>query len=115
MEHRWGERRSVNQPVRLTAGGRLVVLGRLQDVSHSGAFIVTCARINPLMLVEVELGHGSPGGGRGGCRIPAFVVRNAADGVGVEWCEYAPAGIEVLFAVSAGTLPSRSAASCGDC
>ena len=115
MEHRWGARRAVDEPVRLTAGGTLVVLGRMQDVSHSGAFILTCARIRPLMLVEIELGRASPGGGRGGGRIPAFVVRNAADGVGVEWCEYAPVGIQGLFAVSEGRLPSRSAASSGDC
>ena len=96
MEHRWGKRHAIDLPVRLDARPHVLALARLSDASSSGAYLKTRAAPPPMTRVHVELKLGSfrreeP------YRIPAYVVRADDTGVGLEWCEFAPAPILALI------------------
>jgi hypothetical protein len=81
MEHRWGERTSVDMPVRLRTHAGGTGVGRLADVSTSGAFVRTEGPLAPLSCLDILInGHA----------VPTFVVRNRAEEVGLEWCDLAP-------------------------
>lgn len=106
MEHRWGKRSVLDAAVRLLSGSRTVVSGRITNASLSGAFIRTDARLPAFGYVLVELNrngwsHGAP------ARIPAYVVRQTPDGVGVEWCEFAPLAITSLLKDPLEARPSK--------
>ncbi len=100
MEHRWGERIPVDFPVRVTVLPYSVREGRLNDLSVSGAFIRT--NLEPRLLSRVQIAmalpfypkHEAP-------LIFAYVARKYPDGIGVEWCEFAPLPVrEILRAIS---------------
>jgi PilZ domain len=91
MEHRWGERFSANVAVRLHLGSGIVVKGRLADVSVSGAFVVTETQVPVLSRVFVELGIASSE--PGAQLVPAYVMREAPNGIGLEWVELSPSAI----------------------
>lgn len=96
MEHRWGERVPVRQTVQLACGASPPVAGVLENVSSSGAFVHTQGRGPPRGPVDVILQQGGLGGSRF-VRLPAYVVREAENGVGIEWCEFAPRAIRELI------------------
>ncbi len=87
MEHRWGERIPVRASVRVHCA-KWDAAGQLRDASLSGAFVHTRLQVTAWTHVELELS---------GVRIAAFVVRVAGDGLGVEWCEFAPLPIRELL------------------
>ncbi len=87
MEHRWGERMPVRASVRVHCA-KWDAAGQLRDASLSGAFVHTRLQIAAWTHVELELS---------GTRIAAFVVRVASDGLGVEWCEFAPHPVRELL------------------
>ena len=96
MEHRWGERVAVRQTVKLACGSLRDVAGSLENVSVSGAFVRTEGFKPPRGPVEVLLTE--PISGRGhSVRLAAYVVRETATGVGLEWCEFAPRAIRELM------------------
>ena len=98
MEHRWGERVAVSLRVELSWGSTSAVVGSLENVSASGAFVRTRGRGPPRGPVEVIFAElGLPGGAS--VYLPAFVVREAAGGVGIEWCEFASATVRELIAI----------------
>jgi hypothetical protein len=88
MEHRWGERFPVRAAVRLHCA-KWDAAGYLKDASLSGAFVHTRLLVAPWTQVEIALL---------GVRIEAYVVRVTADGLGVEWAEFAPSAIRKLLA-----------------
>ena len=101
MEHRWGERFTVDLAVRVAGRPYNVRTGRLVDLSVSGAFIDVAADLRLLSRVQVaitalpqRLGHPTP-------MIAAFIARRSKDGVGVEWCEYAPQPVLELLCYAA--------------
>ncbi len=96
MEHRWGERVAVRQTVELACGSSPPVAGMLENVSSSGAFVRTQGKGPPRGPVEVILQQGVSGR-RPSARLPAYVVRETANGVGIEWCEFAPRAIRELI------------------
>lgn len=99
MEHRWGERFRIQIPVRLLVCSLGVVHGWSEDVSLSGVFVSTGARIHTGVAVHVELDL--PHSRRlNPHRIPAYAVRPTERGVGLEWSEFAPRAIRALFAAS---------------
>jgi hypothetical protein len=105
MEHRWGERFSLDVSVRLTARPFAVRNGRLTNVSVSGAFIRTGLDLRPLTRIQIVLEaargrHPTP-------LIAAYVTRILPEGVGVEWCEFAPKAI--LDLIRAQPKATRSA------
>jgi len=96
MEHRWGERVAVYLSVELYCGSGAPVAGSLENVSSSGAFVRTQGRGPPRGPVEVTFAE--YGVDRSGAvRLPAFVVRETAAGVGIEWSEFAPHAVRELI------------------
>jgi hypothetical protein len=108
MEHRWGKRSALDIAVRLRLGSGAVEAGRIANASLSGAFVRTPTRLPAFTHVLVELGGERQN--RPHC-IPAYVVRAALDGLGLEWSEFAPPAIASLLArtIAAG---SRRVAAC---
>jgi hypothetical protein len=97
MEHRWGARIAVNIPIQVrVAHPYLVRSGRLKNLSLSGAFIATEAKLRVLSRIDIILisplrpRHTSP-------VIAAFVVRKLGLGHGIEWCDFSPIGIAALW------------------
>jgi PilZ domain len=96
MEHRWGERVAVRMTVELSSGSSPPVAGNLENVSSSGAFVRTEGRGPPRGPVAVMLRQEGPGRPHS-ARLAAYVVREAEDGVGIEWCEFAPLAVRELM------------------
>lgn len=84
----------------------------MEDVSLSGAFVHTVFHPPLFSHVYVELDRVSAMRG-GRQRISAYVVRRTADGIGLEWFEFAPEAIRdwVASAASATAKPWVSQAS----
>lgn len=97
MEHRWGERVALRQTVELFFGSSPPVVGSLENVSSSGAFVRTAGRRPPRGPVEVILQE-DRSVRRQSPRLPAYVVRETESGVGIEWCEFAPRAVRELIA-----------------
>jgi hypothetical protein len=92
MDHRWGQRVAVDLAVQLLCHPRTVAVGRLMDVSVSGAFVRI--GIVPALLAPVRiLGFLSEHEGMRREAIEGYVVRRERTGFGIEWFELAPAGI----------------------
>lgn len=82
MEHRWGRRVAHDAEVQIFADPASAGWGRLRDISVSGGFIETALRVPALCTLCLTL----PSARRPGVRIlHAVVVRNDAEGLGVEW------------------------------
>ncbi len=78
MEHRWGERVSVDVPVRLRCRASAVAEARIVNISRSGALIRTNLSLTVMARVDIHLnGHA----------ISSFVTRVESGGMGVEWCK----------------------------
>lgn len=92
MEHRWGGRKPMGTKVRLVAWPGAIGAGTLRDVSLSGAFVETDLSLPLLARVAVDpqFDRRASGETQG---IHAFVVRQEADGLGMEWCEFAPEAV----------------------
>ena len=96
MEHRWGERFPVELIVRLHSGSTTILDARLANTSVSGALVNTDLRL-PLfshLVVEFDVARRY---GVAGQRVPAYVVRHARNGLGLEWQELAPRPIVDLL------------------
>lgn len=94
MEHRWGQRVAVHMAVRLEA--HEPAANWLRDVSSSGAFVETMRHCPMYSLLHLELtvcGRAQT--------VWAYVVRVCEDGIGIEWCNFAPPGIRRLLSAPA--------------
>ena len=96
MEHRWGERFPVELIVRLHSGSTTILDSRLTNASVSGALINTNIHLPVFshVVVEFDVPRRS---GVSGHRVPAYVVRHAPEGLGLEWQEFAPRPIVNLL------------------
>lgn len=97
MEHRWGARVAVDLPIRLTAAHPFLVRSaRLKNLSSSGALIATAYPCRVLSQIQIVIEsplrprHDAP-------VIDAHVVRQLEGGIGVEWNEFSPAAITLLW------------------
>lgn len=96
MEHRWGERFAVDIVVRLGSRPYTVRTGRLIDLSMSGGSITigmdlrVLSRIQVALVLPARLSRATP-------VISAYVARRHRDGVGVEWCDFAPQAVVELL------------------
>jgi len=105
MEHRWGTRKPVTLHVRWTNASGTVAVGTLRDISVSGAFIATNARVKIHEQVQLTVYSGPHNRTLLGT-FEAHVVRTAlSNGVGIEWSELAPEAFVLLE--RQGTLDSR--------
>jgi hypothetical protein len=84
MEHRWGQRRLADLVVRLIGSPGAIGIGRLRDVSASGAFVQTKLDLPLLSVLRVELVAGRLPANHP-CTGRAYVVRQDSAGVGIEW------------------------------
>jgi hypothetical protein len=96
MEHRCGTRSSINHTVRVSIERRPSFIAHLRDVSASGAFLIVPSGAPYLAEVRVTL--------RVRCSrrveeavLRGLAVRNATNGIGVEWLEFAPRCIRNLM------------------
>ena len=101
MEHRWGERVRLDIPARITLHSFAVRNGRLTNLSVSGAYLKTDFDVRVLAKIQVAIElphrwrHEAPS-------VPAYVTRKFRDGIGIEWCQFAPPAIsELLQSVAA--------------
>jgi PilZ domain-containing protein len=94
VEHRWGQRKSINASVQLRTQGGIVALGRLLNASLSGAFVQTPLRVPPLsrvlLIIPVESSHVT-------AQVEGLIVRHTDSGMGLEWSEFAGEKIVALL------------------
>ena len=113
MEHRWGRRLVTTIPVRLRcvqspdSGCRC--LGRVENISASGALIKTELGIRPSTTIAVETL--STALGRKSRELQACIVRDSPGEIAVEWTDSAPTEV---FGVLTEIMLSGSAASDGE-
>jgi hypothetical protein len=102
MEHRWGERVRVNIPVHVSATALAGVDGCMRNLSLSGALVkADCElRLHSLIEVHIEL----PPSPRAAV-LMAHVSRKLKEGVGIEWCEFAPIIVKDLLRSPSVRLP----------
>jgi hypothetical protein len=103
MEHRWGERIRMDMPVRVSADEVAGILGRMRNLSLSGALLRIDAnlRLNALIEVSVEL----PQQSHPPAILLAHVSRKGKEDVGIEWCEFAPIVVKDLLRSPSMRLP----------
>jgi hypothetical protein len=94
LEHRWGARVQVNVPVRVEATALPMGNGCMKDLSLSGAFLKSDRDLRLHTLVEVSIALPPPSSRT--AVIKAHVSRKSKEGVGIEWCEFAPSIIKDL-------------------
>jgi hypothetical protein len=96
MEHRWGQRFEVDILVRVHSRPYAVRTGRLTDVSMSGGFIATNMDLRELRRLQIALvlPHRFS---QATALISAYVARRHRDGIGVEWCDFAPEAVVQLL------------------
>jgi|SRR6185312_13704206 len=102
MEHRYGMRYPVDVGVYARSlHGAVASVGHLCEISISGGLVRTTLPIRPLAYISLEiLVSGRPS-------IEGQVVRRTAEGIGVEWNEYAPWLVQLL-ADRTPALPSAT-------
>ena len=90
MEHRLGQRFNVAIAVRLSASNRpWRNPALLANLSVSGGFVAVDLDVRVLTRIQIAVEFPEPPP----CNAPtveAYVVRRDRDGIGVEWCEFAP-------------------------
>jgi hypothetical protein len=103
LEHRWGERVRVNIPVHISAAALAGVEGCVKDLSLSGALMKSNCdlRLHTLVEVRIELPLPSPRA----AVVKAHVSRKFKEGVGIEWCEFAPTIVKDLLRSPSVRLP----------
>jgi hypothetical protein len=94
MEHRWGERIRVNLPVYVSAGAIAGFDGCMKNLSLSGALMKSDWDLRLHSLIEVHITL--PPSPRVDI-VKAQVSRKLKEGVGIEWCEFAPTIIKDLL------------------
>jgi hypothetical protein len=87
IDHRWGRRKVTDAPVRFIAMPGILGVGRVTNVSVTGAFMETEADLGLGTVLHVE--SIEPAGDARRKRLTANVVRCEAHGVGLEWRECA--------------------------
>ena len=86
MEHRWGRRVAARLPVTVRTAEGGIATGILDEVSISGAHLVTGLKCLPLARLEVQIRTARA---RRGPQLAGVVVRRTARGVALEWLEFA--------------------------
>jgi PilZ domain len=102
-ESRWGDRVMVNIPVQVTAHAVRAADGCMKNLSLSGALVQADVDLRLHALIQVSIMMPSPS--QRPAAIAAFVSRKAKEGVGVEWCEFAPNAVKDLLRSPSIPLP----------
>jgi hypothetical protein len=102
MEHFRGQRRSTNVTVQFFTRPATIGVGRVLNVSSTGAFMETQRPLRLLSLLYLEPTDQLPADSPSG-RIAAIVVRRSATGVGLEWCEFGAEATRVYARLATGS------------
>jgi hypothetical protein len=97
-----GQRRSTNVTVQFFTRPATIGIGRVVNVSATGAFMETQLPLRLLSLLYLEPTDQLPADSTSG-RIAATVVRCGATGVGLEWCEFAAETTKVYARLATGS------------
>jgi hypothetical protein len=103
-EGRWGERVEVNIPVQVSADFFAGADGCMKNLSLSGALMKANVDLRLHSLIEVSIKTPSPL--QRAEAITAYVSRKTKEGVGVEWCEFAPSVVKDLLRSPSIPLPN---------
>ncbi len=96
MEHRWGERVRVDIPAAIATRHAVPIgNGRLWNLSASGGFVAGAFNLRLWAQVQVSVASGASL--RDLSLLIAYVSRRSNDGVGLEWCEFAPTAVSNLL------------------
>ena len=95
LDHRWGERFRVNIPVRVSAAALARMDACVQNLSLSGAFMKFDSELNLHALIKVRIELPPPRSLA--AVVEAHVSRKLNEGVGIEWCEFAPTIVKDLL------------------
>jgi hypothetical protein len=106
MEHRCGRRSPLDMSGRLHLSSGRVIEGRLKNLSLSGALMHTDGPVPLLSRVVLEVDNDDLRQAHLH-RITGYVVREATQGIGIEWAEFAPTAVTVLLSWSAARLPAN--------
>ena len=107
MEHRHGRRSTLDVSGRLHLSSGRVIEGRLKNASLSGALMHINGPVPVLSRVVVEVDNDELRQAQLHL-ISGHVVREAAEGAGIEWTEFAPAAVVVLLSWAAARLPANA-------
>ena len=102
-ESRWGDRVRVNIQVQVSANA-LSAEGYLENLSLSGGFLKADVDLGLHALIQVSINMPSPA--QRATAIAAYVARRAQEGIGVEWCEFAPSVVKDLLRSPSIPLPN---------
>lgn len=103
-EGRWGDRVRVNIPVQVSATALAGADGFMKNLSLSGALVKADADLGLHALIQVSIKMPPPA--QRAAAITAYVSRKTKEGVGVEWCEFAPNIVKDLLRTP--SIPSPS-------
>jgi hypothetical protein len=100
---RWGDRVHVDIPVRVSVNAMTDAGARLKNLSLSGAFVK--ADVDLGLHAQIQVSISMPAPSVRATQITAFVSRKTKEGVGVEWCEFAPTVVKDLLRSPSFPLP----------
>jgi hypothetical protein len=103
-ESRWGDRVRVNIPVQVSANALTGADGCMKNLSLSGALVKADVELGLNAVIQVSVKMPSPS--QRAAAITAYVSRKSKEGVGVEWCEFAPSIVKDLLRSPSIPLPS---------
>jgi hypothetical protein len=101
-EGRWGDRVRVNIPVQVS-GNALSAHGWMTNLSLSGALVKADVDLGMHAIIQVNIEVSSPS--QRAAAITAYISRKDEEGIGVEWCEFAPSIIKDLLRSPSISLP----------
>jgi len=101
-DSRWGDRIRVDIPVHVTVND-LRADGCMKNLSLSGALLKTDVDWGLHALIQVNIGM--PSSSQRAAAITAYISRKTREGVGVEWCEFAPIAVKDLLRSPSIPLP----------
>jgi PilZ domain len=100
-DSRWGDRVRVNIPVQVSANA-LSADGCMKNLSLSGALVKADVDFGVHTLIKVSIKIPS----QRAATITGYISRKAGEGVGVEWCEFAPRIVKDLLRSPSIPLPN---------
>ena len=103
-EGRWGERVKVNIPVQVSADALAGADGCMKNLSLSGALVKADVDLGLHSLIKVSIKM--PSSSQRAEAVTAYVSRKVKEGVGVEWCEFAPNVVKDLLRSPSIPLPN---------
>ncbi len=102
-EHRWGERVRVDLPVGVLQDECAAAPGHLKNLSLSGALLKSSHDLQLYALIGIRIKRPSPSADS--CIVKARVSRKPAQGLGIEWCEFAPDVVKDLLRLPSAGHP----------